>query len=248
MHDRFLACRSHEQRTPMECYHWAVALRLFNHELSGENFQTRNRDAIWMAAALISWMVLYAVETQDPEEVWPLSHPTSSDIPWFPIQKSLRTLWEMVQPHRPDSLFAMNALEPSERCLGIPPPASGIDGIPQPLVDMCELDKLSNARNNPYHTAVRTLSDLINYPGAPRSIKFLSFLNTTEPEFEDLLSRRDPRSLLLVALWYGIVPESAWWISLRAKLERKAICIYLNRYHATDPLIYPVLASIQTTV
>ena len=250
MHDRYLAAQSHLERTPKESYHWAMALQLFNQEIS-RDFRVCDRDAIWMAAALLSWIAHFAVETQDPEEVWPLSPSTTSGIPWFPVQKGLRVIWQMSDPHRPDGLFAMQLarmnVSDEERCLGIPPPRSGIDGIPQTdLIEMCELDEWSDATNNPYHTAVRTLSGLLCSPSPnPNSIRFLAFVNTTEPDFEDMLRQRDPRSLLLMAIWYGLIPKSAWWISLRASLECRAIYIYLDRYHANDPHIQKVLAPIR---
>ncbi len=247
MHDRYLAGQSHIKRTTLESYHWAMASQLFNRELS-ERSATYDRDAVWMAAAFMSWIVLYAVETQNPEEVWPLSA-ASPDIPWFPIQKGLRTIWQMVQPGRVYSKFFKDvSTDPNERCLDMPSPRPGIAGIPQALVDMCELDQYTNAENNPYQSAVCTLSTVLRSSSTQsNSLGFLAFINATEPKFESMLRQRDPRSLCLMALWYGIVPKLAWWISLRASLERKAIRIYLDRYHPHDPLIQTVLASLRTT-
>lgn len=236
MHDRYLAGQGHSKRTPLESYHWAMASRLFNNAISNKS-RSYDRDAIWLAAAFMNWIVLCAVETENPSEVWPLSPSTYSGIPWFPIQKGLRTIWEFTQPLRAGGAFAKyeNGTDPGNRCLGLPPPRSGIEGIPQTLVDMCELDQWSSAQNNPYHTAARSLSDLLEMSETHcSSLRFLSFVNTTEPDFEILLKERDPRALVLMAIWYGLVPKSTWWISLRASLERRAVCIYLDRYHAYD--------------
>jgi hypothetical protein len=242
MHDRYLDGQSHMKRTEFESYHWAMSARLFNYEISQKS-RTYDRDAIWMAAALMNWVVLYAVETQNPEEVWPLS-PTISDIPWFPIQKGMRALWDLAGPDRANSLFFKPANEKDERCLGLPAPKSGIEGIPKPFVELCGLNESSNPENNPYHTPVRALATLVNNPSAhPLSLKFLGFVNTIDEEFEAMLRQKDPRSLFLLSIWYSLVPKSAWWISLRASLERRAISIYLDRYYARDPLIHNVFAS-----
>ena len=242
MHDRYLGGQSHMKRTKFESYHWAMSAQLFNYEIS-QHSRAYDRDAMWMAAALMNWIVLYAVETKNPEEVWPLS-PTISDIPWFPTQKGLRTIWQLAGPDRANSVIFKPANDRDERCLGLPPPEPGIDGIPTALVALCGLDESSNPENNPYHTAVRAISTLLGNPSArPDSLKFLGFVNTIDDKFEAMLRQRDPRSFLLMSIWYGLVPKSAWWISLRASLERRALCIYLDRYHANAPLIHSVLAS-----
>lgn len=241
MHDRSLRGQSYTKRTQFESYHWALSAQLFNYEIS-QGSPAYNRDAVWMATVLMNWNVLYAIETQDPEKVWPLS-PTISNIPWLPIQKGARTIWQLVRPDRADSLFSEPASKLDERCLGTPTHESGIDGIPEDLVKLCGLEKLSTAENNPYFTAVHTLSTLLVNPSSqPLSLKFLRFINAIDPGFETMLRQKDPRSLLLMSIWYGLVPKSAWWISHRAAIERRAICIYLDRYHGNDPLIHEALA------
>jgi hypothetical protein len=242
MHDRYLGGQSHSKRTEFECYHWAMSAQLFNYEIS-QRKHAYDRDAIWMAAVLNNWIVLYNVETKSPKEVWPLS-PATTGIPWLPIQKGLRTIWRLASPDRADSLFFKAAHNRSERCLGLPHPEPGIADIPTVLVELCELDESSNSENNSYHAAVRTLSTLLLNPSSlPQPLKFLGFLNNINDGFETMLEKKDPRSLLLMSIWYGLVPKSAWWISLRASLECRAICIYLDRYHPNDSLIRKALES-----
>jgi len=241
MHDRYLSGESHSKRTEFECYHLATSVQLLNYEISHKS-QVYDRDAIWTATVLINWIVFYSVETQVPEEVWPLS-PSLSEIPWFQLQKGMRVMWQLASPDRLRGLFTKPANNVEERCLGLPPPQPGIKGISKPLVELCDLDESSTSETNPYHIAVRTLSNLLNQPGtSPQSLKFLGFVNTIDDQFEALLKARDPRALLLMSIWYGLIPKSAWWISLRASLERRAIDIYLDRYHADEPRIQKALA------
>lgn len=196
-----------------------------------------------MAAVLMNWIVLYAIETQNPEEIWSLSS-EMFNLPWLPVQKGARTIWQLVRPDRADGLFSEPANKLDERCLETPTYKSGIENIPAGLVALCGLDKLSNAENNPYFTAVHTLSTLLVNPSTqPLSLKFLRFINAIDPGFEAMLRQKDPRSLLLMSIWYGLVPKSAWWISHRAMIERRAICIYLDRYHGNDSFICEALAA-----
>jgi hypothetical protein len=246
MHDRHLAAQSHTKRTEFESYHWAMAAQMLNYEIS-QNSNSYDPDAVWMGAALMSWMAKYAVETQNPDEVWPLS-PKIPEIPWLAVQKGLRIIWELVGGGPGKSVFFKPKIHDkfrAERCIGLPPAKPGIEGIPKVLADLCDLDQWSTPENNPYHTAVHVLSDLLVRPSShPRSLRFLAFINTTNDEFETLLRQKDARSLLLMAIWYNLAPKPLWWFSLRASLERKAICIYLDRYHADDPVIQRTLATI----
>lgn len=233
MHTRSLKGQAYQKRTPLEAFHWAQASALFRDEIS-QNMTTCDRFALWMSAALISQIVCSAVETEDPEELWPLS---PEGMRWLPAQRGLRYFWQML----PQDQFRESDLDPTERCLGLPDQYPGVDGIPQPLVELCDLNELSSAKNNPYHTAVRILSTLLDRSHSG-SLRFLALINTAGPGFEALLEQRDPRALTLMAIWFGLVPESAWWIWSRAQLERKAICIYLDRYHRGDSRIQSLLA------
>ncbi|KAL9095446.1 MAG: hypothetical protein Q9165_002317 [Trypethelium subeluteriae] len=160
MHDRYLAQEAHRERTPLESYHWSMALQYLNQDLSF-NIQSSNLDAIWMTAAFICWASLFAIETSDPEQVWPLRPATPADLTWLEMQKGLRTLWPMVDFERSSSVFS-GATEPfNERCLGLQLPSEGIDGVLPPLVALCGLEQTSNDSNNPYHTAAHMLSILV---------------------------------------------------------------------------------------
>lgn len=74
-------------------------------------------------------------------------------------------------------------------------------------------------------------------------LRFLAFPNTMEPAFSTLLRAREPRALLLMAIWYELVPPSFWWISLRVSLERQSIWTYLGWYHANKEPIRSFLAA-----
>jgi len=250
MHDRYLRGQGHHETTPFESFHWAESSQLFNKELSKQLIAT-DRDAIWMATIFMSWITLHSIETDNPELVWPLSSRMVSGIPWLPVQRGIRTIWEMVDMTRADSIVsrASQLGASSPRCLALPPPEPGIQGVPVVLVRLCDLDAFSGVNNNPYYSACRVLSELLlDYGGSgTNSLRFLAFVNTFTPAFEDLLSRRDARALVLMAIWYELVPIQAWYMLLRASLEKQAIWIYLSRYHGHDARVLETLNAITKT-
>ena len=63
-----------------------------------------------------------------------------------------------------------------------------------------------------------------------------------EPEFRQLLHKKDPKALLLLVWWYGKMAEyDVWWMGRRMKLEGQSICMYLERNHGDDPGIVTLL-------
>lgn len=239
MHDRHLASKGHQQRTSWESYHWAMASSLFRRRLA-DGFALADGDATWMTATSLSWISLCAIETSDAEEVWPLKPASASDLDWLDMQNGMRAIWDMLSGGTSTRFMKRQRLiDSKERCIGIPRPKPGISGLPLPLVLLCELDEWSGSDNNPYHAAVWILSELLQEADDYTSmLRFLAFPNTFEHKFGAMLKARDPRALLLMAIWYELVPPSFWWISLRVSLERTAIWRYLARYHAVDCYIH----------
>ena len=247
MQDRYLAYESHLARTPLECYHWSIAVNSLNQELPA-SFDSYNLDAIWITAAFMSMATVFTVETDDYMQVWPLKPATASDLSWLGIQKGMRTLWERVNSQQSASLFRGYTPPWKKRCLGVQLPSDGIDGIWPPLLALCDLDQFSNASNNPYYSAAHMLSLLLKDDVRwARTLRFMAFPNTMEPGFEDLLRCKDPRALVILAVWYEIIEQSTWWMSGRAALERQAIWIYLHKYYADHPRIRAFITSPITT-
>lgn len=129
-------------------------------------------------------------------------------------------------------------LDPKQRCIGLPEAKPGIDGLSEALTAFCGLDAMSTTTNNPYHAAAHILSELMNEAeDYCDMLRFLAFPNTMDPAFGTLLKTRDPKAMLLMAIWYELIPPSFWWMSLRVSLERQSIWTYLGRYHAhSEPI------------
>ncbi|KLJ10934.1 hypothetical protein EMPG_13739 [Blastomyces silverae] len=92
---------------------------------------------------------------------------------------------------------------------------------------------------NPYHIALTTLHSLFTTPFKPYTpvAPFIAFITHIDPAYRNLLHHKDPLALLLLAYWYGYVYENEseqapWWFWSRARVEGRAICMYLERNEA----------------
>lgn len=231
IHDRYLSALPNSRQTLLEIYHWSQAVILFNRRLSSP-IQESDFDALWSAAFLMGDIAFASIEASKPEEAWPLKHPEPCDLEWLRMSVGKMAIWDIAKPLRHKSIFHTIA---DKDKTGHPASAvitSRIFGIPFTFNQLCGLNDLSTAYNNPYYTAVHALAPLLDIECDQSTIgRFLSFVNYMQPEFQGLLERKDPRALLLLAYWYAKVCHSLWWIARRAKLECQAICLYLERYH-----------------
>ncbi|KAL4765777.1 uncharacterized protein BDW70DRAFT_126669 [Aspergillus foveolatus] len=225
-----------------ECYHWTRATTLFNRRLAQPISATsRNKDAIWGTAAALAILSFASPDARTPEESWPLRHSADhSDLDWLCMSSGKMALWDSVNPLRPDSLFRVMAATFAQ--INAPLPERGIDGIPGSLAGVCRLDSATTAQDNPYFEAAHAVSAILNIPDSKVTTgKTQLFTRCIQGPFEDLLRCRDPVALLLLYLWYGKA-SCIWWIELRARVERPAICEYLRRFHRGDAAVQSSLS------
>ncbi|KAK9235144.1 hypothetical protein V1525DRAFT_348901 [Lipomyces kononenkoae] len=233
IHDRYLSA-SPARHTPTEVYHFSRAAALLNRKLSTA-VQPSDRDAICATAALLGVIAFSCVEASTPEEAWPLKTSAHSDLDWLRMLEGKNTIWKAADPMRLDS----SVFRTLDHELSFPASTSfGIEGIPSAFIQVYDLDHTSTAENNPYHAAVHTLAPLLHIECVQSTIPmFLSFVCCMRPAFRMLLEQKDSRALVLLAYWYAKVCHSQWWIARRALLESEAICLYLERHHASDTAI-----------
>lgn len=237
LHDRALGV---SPSTVNESYHLGYAAAMFNQKLSNEIPDT-DKDAIWVTAVYMVVTSMFNIPSLDIEQSWPITtHP--DDLKWLNLQAGLRVVWSLTDLHRPNGKFAEVGEYPDEDCVFPRLPAPGITGLPPLLVDLCGLTELSNATNDPYHTASRHLSWLLPKRCTPDNIlSFMIFAGGMTPAFKDLLHDRDPRALLLMGIWYSRVFDVIWWIAPRAQVEGQAIYRYLDRLQVKDGSFQQVL-------
>ncbi|KIW03591.1 uncharacterized protein PV09_05345 [Verruconis gallopava] len=249
-HDRFLSSdpNGDPKSKALEYFHYGRSASLFNQTLSQhkESNSSTEDDALWSTAVFLGSLASGTVDGDSPEDVWPLKDGTTGEaLGWLKVHEGLRLLWYLSQPfaqgrmfhelvNTPDHRFMISKLDPYIQ--------SGIEGVPDDFVALCGLNENSTVENNPYQKAVRTLIPLIDldWNGANR-LKFMGFTAMMDARYKQLLRDKDTAALVLLAWWYALVLRSPWYMSKRAKLECKSICIYLGRRCPENELVQRML-------
>jgi hypothetical protein len=242
IHDRYIQSPAIQHRSISEIYHGTQCAKLFNWKLS-QPLQLEDRDALWATAAMLGIISTSSVEASNPEESWPLKPPESGDLEWLNIAEGKKAVWKLTDPSRSGSIF--EPMFKGEESLFTPLPSFGIEDVPAEIVLLCNLNESSSPKNNPYFTAVHSLSRVLhasgnNLPGA-RSLHF--FYNMEKP-FKNMLEQKDPVALLLFALWYSTVPSGMWWVQRRAMVESQAIFLYLERSHKENKPVQALISKV----
>ncbi|KAI1347625.1 hypothetical protein F5Y01DRAFT_329525 [Xylaria sp. FL0043] len=217
-YDRYLNSSFRSHRTLEECYHWSQSTVMFNIRLR-EPIETKDKDAIWGTAAALAMLSFSLPDACTAEESWPLKSSAPFDLEWLCMINGKMSLWRIVNPLRPDSLFRIMA--PTIAHMHTPFTSKGVDGMPRDLAIVCRLEESSTAESNPYFNAAHALTH----------IQCLSDEQVTT----------DPVALLILYLWYRKAGRSIWWIALRARVECPAICSYLRLYHKESESIHVFL-------
>lgn len=107
----------------------------------------------------------------------------------------------------------------------------GLQGLPRAFVELCEIDEETTCESNPYHKIVRHLAPLLRLAPHPDNFVILmAFLGRTWPNFRPLVTRRDPKGLLILSYWLALLRQiDQWWVSRRAYTACRAIMSYLSQ-------------------
>lgn len=238
MHDRYLRNPCAGGPTIFETYHSAQCASLLNQKLS-EPITPQDRDPIWMAVTFLGIITFSSLNTSHPSHAWPLRAAEPSDLEWVRMAETKMAVMRLAEPRREDSMFRAMAEEYST--MFDPVSSSSAGAILSPLERVCLLNEASSKENNPYFTAVRTLSPLLGRRGRVSRSMVLAFSSQMEPVFKMLLRQKDPVALLLLAMWYDKAAQIIWWVRHRANVECRAICLYLQRKYGKDREILDML-------
>jgi len=243
-HERYRDMPESSHRTRTETHHSSQCVLLFNQKLSNP-IDLSDRDPLWATAALLGIMTIASFDATTPEEAWPLRPSNPSDLEWFRLSDGKKTIWNLTDPLRPGGLFRAMAHEYAQLNLELPP--VGADGIPPALAEVCNMGALCNKENNPYFVAAHVLAQLQRLPHKESAgIRMVSFMSQSQTSFRNLLQMKDPVALLLLALWYVRAGKVLWWIEQRARVESRAIRLYLQRFHRDNGRIHQLLLCCQS--
>jgi hypothetical protein len=243
LHDRHLLASPNSRQTDVELYHASRTAAIFNKKLR-EPLKADDRDPMWVTAALLGVAAMCWVDASCVEEAWPLTAPKPTDLDWIRLSESKSVIWQLTDPLREGGRFRPMAGEFQNNYMAVRvlEDTVGFEGLPSGLTSLCEINEQSTAHTNPYFLSLQAIAvmESIEY-NSKNILAVLLFLRHITSPFQTLLKKRDPRALLLLAYWYAQVLNTCWWIERRSALECKAICLYLEKYHADKPRVLELL-------
>ncbi|OKL56987.1 hypothetical protein UA08_07955 [Talaromyces atroroseus] len=239
VHDRYLGVTPAPRRSLRESYHWFQCTILFNKRLS-QHIKEEDKDPLWATAGSIGILTFSSINACLPDHAWPLGAPDPSDLDWLRLGAGKMSLWYLLDPLRPGSVF--RSMSETLQQMHQPLPEKGLDSVLAELVHVCGLSESSSRENNPYFTVAHGLSRLLEKPrGEASQNSALGVASKMHNDFRMCLEKKDPIALLLLCLWYTRARETRWWIDFRARYEIPAICTYLQRYHKDNSAIQALI-------
>ncbi|KAK0723448.1 hypothetical protein B0T26DRAFT_599032, partial [Lasiosphaeria miniovina] len=234
MHDRFSVTT---KQSPAELVHWLEGTAHFHKLLANAKrgaLSSSEKDAVWIASVLIGCATLAQVDSDNPEELWPLKC-AFTDLNWLKMNNGKYEIWRHVNLRRPDSALRAVAQEHRQDPGPMVSDQDALRVLPPELQELLEVSHPSaSPLTNPYYIIAAILGRLLPLDANPANmLVFITFLSQITARFQTLLEDKDPRALLLLLYFDAkIIEHGRWWWWNRSVLEGRAICIYLERYHS----------------
>lgn len=236
LHDRYLYDPPGTNPSTAESFHGYHAAALFSEVLSMESHSGEVMDALWGTSALLGAGTFADIEAASAKDAWPLKVSSISDLDWLKMSEGKNAVWRLANPTRRNSQFReIVEAEQRKQQTGNTEP---IDPAMEPFLHYCAALKESDVGS--YHNAASIMERLAMIKCTKSTvIWYLSMLSHAEHGFLELVARKDPPALLLLAFWYAkLLQYGVWWVSRRCLFEGQAICIFLNRILSReDPII-----------
>ena len=234
-HLRYLDPKSNHATPLSEAYHWQQTITLFQKQLNSP--KPDKTDAVISTCMVLA--ILAFTASNDPSASWIFSPQPSSS--WLFVQGGIRALETHYPLDLAESIWTPVFLDADDFNGSTLIQQPGVGEIPEAFADLCDIDSSSTNQNNPYHEALRSLAALskLEYVSA-NFAKFIYFMRSIKGEYCSLIFAKDPRALLIIGYWFGILCKiDQWWLRGRAILECRTICIYLE--HNDDPRLLELL-------
>ncbi|CAF9917553.1 MAG: hypothetical protein GOMPHAMPRED_001304 [Gomphillus americanus] len=207
------------------------AIATFSRELT-KSSSSECQAMLLCAAGLLYNMSFAAIEATTPEQVWPIKQSSILDLGWLHTINAKRTIPQLSEPIGGHPLFrSLASYEVPANTVAEPTSVSP----PLGFLALFSLDSGNQNEKNPY---LGPAIDFLRIIGCQDTIVVSTAFTTMLGEidqFKLLLRQKDPRALMLFACWYAKIAQSGvWWYKQRARLEGRAICLYLERGHSDD--------------
>ena len=230
--------------------HWHQALCLMQRNLT-QPITSWQKDALWIATALISVGSLVTINAASPLEAWPIRPPSPSDLSWLKLCDGKRLITQITNPVRDGGDFQPVAKEFNMTLSRIENVVYGVHSFDRLPLDFYDLLELSNGPlNNPYYASAVALADILRLELSEKTfLPHLAFVSILDSKFRDLLSQRDERAMLIILYWYAkICDRRLWWMWKQAWTEGLAISEYLKRAWKREPKLITLLTWPRTTL
>lgn len=231
MHDRYLPGQQWRPPLHKETFHHYHGTAIFNSMLS-KSIPQEEKDAMWGAAALLGAITIASIDGTTPEECWPIAPASPSDLDWLRMSDGKKEVWRLADPMREDSIWRPALThEHTPDMEAQTDRRADFETLLPCLTKLYNFDASADGSDDPYHTACSIIVRLLPMKCTHANILwFLSFLGHMAPAYRQLLHKKDPKAILLLAWWYAeMLDYPAWWIQRRAMLECKAICVFLQQ-------------------
>lgn len=214
--------------------HWNTGSKLFNRILD-KPIAPAQRDAIWATGVIIGATSFWYVNSTNVEEVWPLKPSEPEDLAWLRLGEGKKSLWRIADPTRPDSIFHLVMKDRAPHC-----PSTSIWSststtiaiqLPEHVQRIFDITPTLTPENNVYYKPLSTLSRVRDIRLTHSNVlSFLYFTASLTPEFLQLLECKDPRAVFILGWWFMIIGDGdLWWMTARAKIEGRAVRMWLER-------------------
>jgi hypothetical protein len=246
MHDRYLGLDLSTKQEIAMSFHWSRGAAILNDKITNGVKQSE-KDPLWASAVLLATLAFASIEAKTPEETWPLKPSSPTDLDWLKLIEGKKEIWKIADPHRTDSIFYPRIPKFEAHTRDFSAIEVDLSGLPAELIIICYIKDTSTTKNNPYLHLVSTLARLNHVPCTPESFGlYISFFGAMDLRFKQLLARKDPAALIILAFWYARVCHlNQWWLLRRANLECRAICSYLKLLCPNDPAIMSLVPDLE---
>ncbi|QVM11846.1 hypothetical protein D8B26_006489 [Coccidioides posadasii str. Silveira] len=224
---------SYVPNVPAE-YHWNRSISLFNKELNGP-IDSTNIDAVLCTCMLPTTHAFTNGVDPNDTETWIFSPPGKSSN-WLYVGGGLSAICQRAESDGHHSIWAPVFKLSDEFYRNA---EFQIEDIPPAFRDLCGIGQTSDSSNNPYYFPLRTLSVLMRLePSAANLSKLVIFFGQMLTGYCNLIQKKKPRALLILAYWFGLMCSAdQWWIQDRVRSECRAISLACGHATSTQTLL-----------
>ncbi|KAL4805431.1 hypothetical protein BDV18DRAFT_140848 [Aspergillus unguis] len=220
-----------EARDMAEAYFWQRALRLYSRALESPVTE-KTVDGLISACMLMGITSLIPPKFEITDSWVFTGQP--SDLNWLAIQGGLACILKVAGNLLGRSIWgvAFGRNRQDEDVLFRAHIQHGREGFHPQLADLCEITETTTADTNIYWYPLKLLSPYLELEAnAQNAALCVTWMGRIDPCFVNLCRERDPRALVILAYWMGLMCSlSQWqqWIEGRIRKECIAVCIYLE--------------------